>query len=225
MSIIIMTAVWRESRSKGGARLVLLSLADQANDDGWCWPSVGTIADRCNISERAVQQHLRALEEAGELVRESRSGHSSRYRVVLTFGGADSSGVQNLRGAEKRQGGEAGFGGGVKPASPRTVREPSKNRQDGTRIPDGWEPTTSVVQSMQQECPAVDVVAETRKFRDYWRSATGRNATKRDWDATWRNWIRRANEDRPPRLRPVPAAVPDGIMVTPPATPREKLNW
>ena len=34
-------------------------------------------------------------------------------------------------------------------------------------------------------------------FTDYWNAKTGQDATKRDWDATWRNWIRRAALDIP----------------------------
>lgn len=31
-----------------------------------------------------------------------------------------------------------------------------------------------------------------RKFSDHWAAATGRTATKRDWLAAWRNWMREA---------------------------------
>ncbi|RIJ76588.1 hypothetical protein D1871_10975 [Nakamurella silvestris] len=41
--------------------------------------------------------------------------------------------------------------------------------------------------------------AETDKFRDYWISKSGKDATKADWDATYRNWMRRANEQAPGR--------------------------
>lgn len=40
-------------------------------------------------------------------------------------------------------------------------------------------------------------VCEVRKqadmFRDHWVAKSGKDATKLDWEATWRNWIRRAN--------------------------------
>lgn len=29
------------------------------------------------------------------------------------------------------------------------------------------------------------------RFADYWLASTGKNATKADWFATWRNWCRR----------------------------------
>lgn len=31
---------------------------------------------------------------------------------------------------------------------------------------------------------------EASKFKDYWTAKTGRDATKADWQATWRNWCR-----------------------------------
>ncbi|SEU02810.1 DUF1376 domain-containing protein [Paracoccus homiensis] len=37
---------------------------------------------------------------------------------------------------------------------------------------------------------------EADKFRDYWISASGSNAVKLDWQATWRNWVRKAVTDR-----------------------------
>lgn len=40
------------------------------------------------------------------------------------------------------------------------------------------------------------VVAELEKFRDYWTSQPGEKGRKADWIATWRNWLRRASEDR-----------------------------
>ena len=40
--------------------------------------------------------------------------------------------------------------------------------------------------------PNVDPFEQYKMFKDYWVSASGRNAVKLDWIATWRNWIRRA---------------------------------
>ena len=70
-------------------------------------------------------------------------------------------------------------------------------RKRATRIPDGWMPSQELIQAMQQECPGVDQQFEHRKFVDYWTAKSGKDATKADWDATWRNWIRRAAERAP----------------------------
>lgn len=37
---------------------------------------------------------------------------------------------------------------------------------------------------------------ELEKFRDYWTAKTGQQATKLDWQATWRNWLRNAAPGR-----------------------------
>lgn len=42
-----------------------------------------------------------------------------------------------------------------------------------------------------------EATIEFDKFRDYWTAKSGRNATKLDWAATWRNWMR--NAGRPKR--------------------------
>jgi hypothetical protein len=53
-------------------KLVLLKLADNANDEGVCWPSVPLIAEHTELSERTVQDHLRRLEGLGKIVIERR---------------------------------------------------------------------------------------------------------------------------------------------------------
>jgi hypothetical protein len=50
-----------------------------------------------------------------------------------------------------------------------------------------------------QACPLIDAHLEAVKFCDYWQAASGRNATKHDWQATWRNWIRNAHPSSPYR--------------------------
>ncbi|KQY73963.1 hypothetical protein ASD52_26395 [Ensifer sp. Root142] len=48
-------------------------------------------------------------------------------------------------------------------------------------------------------------MTEFDKFRDYWNAKTGKDATKLDWPATWRNWLRNAAK---PRNRPHQQAPP-----------------
>ena len=40
-------AAWRIKLDNSGLKLVLLALADMANDAGECWPSRGTLAEMC----------------------------------------------------------------------------------------------------------------------------------------------------------------------------------
>lgn len=46
-------------------RLVLLALADFADDEGACWPGVGTLMERTGMSRRGVQEALARLEADG----------------------------------------------------------------------------------------------------------------------------------------------------------------
>ncbi len=81
MSTIVMAACWPLEMPpipKG----VLISLADQANDDGVCWPSIGTIAKRTCYSERAVQEAIAWLQAVGLVFREYRTNSSTSYTVT-----------------------------------------------------------------------------------------------------------------------------------------------
>ena len=71
-------------------------------------------------------------------------------------------------------------------------------------------PKQSTIEAMRQECPNVDLELEHKKFVDYWTAATGSKATKLDWDATWRNWIRNAR----PGTQPRPGAGPTIVSTT-----------
>lgn len=82
MSVRATTAVWFESEAKGAAKLVLLAIADCANDEGIAWPSMATVARKCGLtSERGVREHVKRLEESGELEVIERPGRSSVYRI------------------------------------------------------------------------------------------------------------------------------------------------
>ena len=69
-------------------KLVLIKLADNANDKGECWPSYKHIADQCEISKRSVISHIEALCNSGLLKKEVREGgikgnFSNLYRLNL----------------------------------------------------------------------------------------------------------------------------------------------
>ena len=86
------------------------------------------------------------------------------------------------------------------------AQEPAKARKRATRIPDDYMPSPHVIEDMRAECPKVDLEAEHRKFVDYWRAKAGKDATKLDWDATWRNWIRRAKDSNVSQFPSRPSA-------------------
>jgi uncharacterized protein YdaU (DUF1376 family) len=73
----------------------------------------------------------------------------------------------------------------------------SRGSARGIRIPSNWAPTPIDYAAASNEgLTSEEINREADRFRDYWISATGRTATKLDWSATWRNWIRRAADDK-----------------------------
>jgi hypothetical protein len=87
------------------------------------------------------------------------------------------------------------------PAPAEAGEQPKKPTKRGTRLPDDWMPTPDLIDAMSTENPHVELRWETTKFRDYWHAQPGAKGVKADWDATWRNWIRRAAEHATPQQR------------------------
>jgi DNA-binding transcriptional regulator YhcF (GntR family) len=67
MSIKIMTWIWENSLEEGTNLLMLLAIADHANDDGVCWPSIERLAQRARVKERQAQYIIKNLEANGAI--------------------------------------------------------------------------------------------------------------------------------------------------------------
>jgi len=95
MSVFISAAVWRMQFKDTSLKLVALSLADQANDDGECWPKVTSIADRAEMSPRTVQRHLSTMESSGLIVKVPRFQGERQQSNIYQFN-LEAEGFQNL---------------------------------------------------------------------------------------------------------------------------------
>lgn len=80
MSANLITRAWGAKGLTTVEKLVLLRLADEANGDGECWPSVAMIAGACGVSERSVPRALSSLEKGGHLT-VKRLGNRNLYGV------------------------------------------------------------------------------------------------------------------------------------------------
>lgn len=89
MSFKLVAAVFDMKVGNPLRKMVLIKLADQANDDGICWPSYESIARSCEISRRSVVTHIQWLEDNGFLKIERRynaaesKNFSNRYHLTL----------------------------------------------------------------------------------------------------------------------------------------------
>jgi hypothetical protein len=69
------------------------------------------------------------------------------------------------------------------------------DRQRGSRLPPDWQPSMAdVAFAIDRRMSRGRLENEIEKFRNYWTAKGGAGATKRDWSATWRNWIITARE-------------------------------
>lgn len=68
------------------------------------------------------------------------------------------------------------------------TKKDRKPDRKGCRLPSDFKPDQDW--SKSTGLPREILVEEFQKFQDYWNGKTGKDATKLDWQATWRNWIR-----------------------------------
>lgn len=89
MSVRAMTWAW-EQAIPPATKLVLMALADHADNEGVCWPGVRSVAEKTRLSKEAVRYHLRILRRRGLVVSEERvredGGHTSNtYRLPVNI--------------------------------------------------------------------------------------------------------------------------------------------
>lgn len=73
-------------------------------------------------------------------------------------------------------------------------KEKKKDMARGTRLASDWVIPEEWREFAKQEkgWSDHDVSAEANEFRDYWIAQSGAKGVKADWQATWRNWVRRS---------------------------------
>ncbi|HGM4725039.1 TPA: helix-turn-helix domain-containing protein [Serratia marcescens] len=166
-------------------KLVLLKLADNASDQGECWPSVPYIAEQCEISERSVQNHIQQLVKDG-LVRiekrlaENGLNRSNVYHIILSVSGANPAPY----GAAPAPGGESPAPGGGAAPAPRIshsfepVNEPIVGGSAGADHPEqpqadrmDYQKILETYHAKLPEMPSVQILTDARKrtLRSFWK--------------------------------------------------------
>lgn len=97
----MLTRVFDTSPSEGLTRLVLIALADYADDDGNCWPAVESIAKKARCAESTVHRSLKKLVETGEIEINRGAGRNGvhKYRLVAAAGEQLKLGVSTSEGS------------------------------------------------------------------------------------------------------------------------------
>ena len=69
-------------------KLILLAIADHADDTGFAWPGINGVAEKCGLSRRTIQRHMNYLTDKGLITVEPRtrpdgSATSNSYQVNI----------------------------------------------------------------------------------------------------------------------------------------------
>ena len=136
MSIRIMAKVWDIDLGNPIRKLIMLKLADNANDHGVCWPSVEGIARHCDCSERSVKSHISELKNMGLLEIKRQFNQSNYYTITLGAGDAPLKQGQEMprrwAGDAPEQGQEIPKQGQEMPTNHKEPSiKPSKNHHNG----------------------------------------------------------------------------------------------
>jgi len=186
MSIQVMNAVWRYSKSTGRTKLTLLAIADHQGEQG-AWPSLGTLAKMVGASERSVMRDIEQLEKLGELsVKKYGSPTNSRNKTNLYFvtlhdvtdSHQPNNDVTNEAHDVTNQADDVTL-----PVIQNLNRNLNKSLK-GER----YQPTEDFIKELEEKFPGTDVIQCHEAFMD-WVDAKG--ASYKNWDAAFRNWVRK----------------------------------
>ena len=89
MSLKQLTLAWQAQGVTHTCKLVLLALADNANEDGDCWPSLSNIAKKCCLSRQGVLDQISILRDRELVAIDKKQGKSNRYKLSLPVNRVD----------------------------------------------------------------------------------------------------------------------------------------
>jgi hypothetical protein len=153
---------------------------------------------KARIAQRQRQARYRAKlagQRGGDV-----TGDVTGDAVTSTVTTQDRTGQDSLRSSRPTQGdipAEVVNPPSQKPELRKSGTSPGGPEKRATRLPEGWYPPRDVADTMKQRFPHVDLRTEHELFCNYWHAKSGQQATKRDWVATWRNWIIKAAQQTP----------------------------
>jgi helix-turn-helix protein len=134
VSVQALSWVLTHSKARLASRLVLLAIADNADDSGHnAWPSVPTIARKALVTARQVQRALAVLVGLQELLIIPGGGPGGAHMYQVLMGGDKLSpgGVTNLGGGGDKSGGVIRKN---RPEPSKTITPPTPLRKGGADL-------------------------------------------------------------------------------------------
>ena len=129
--------------------------------------------------------------------------HGVAYKTYVTGSVQNVGGIRNKKRKEREEYADAPL-----VLDPVSHNEPTRNDVTGNDVtpkPENKKGSritfTELTDELREQANKVrpdlspdQIAFEFDCFLDYWRAKAGAGAVKRDWPATWRNWIRRSNQ-------------------------------
>lgn len=172
----------------------------------YCRATAAGLFERVDAKTGNVHDYLDHQDSAEQVQNRSRAGRKGAHSRWSEARDADRNADRNAdTNAEERRG-EESKEKTLAPASTKTkvgqVSRTAPRKARGARIPEDFALTPDMREwAHRSGMSHLDIDGITDNFRDYWTAETGAKATKLDWIATWRTWVRREAERRKPRTR------------------------
>lgn len=216
MAVMLMAQAFNVNVGSAGKKLVLLKLADNANDNGECWPSYQHIADQCEISKRSAMNYINELIADGLVQKKLRKGPkgNSTNVYIVTLGGeraAPPSEIPAPHGEPAAPDSESAAPGGSEPAAPgishssESVSESVTCSSEETDSPEEkllplickdkseYHVDPEFVAEMELSHPKVNVSAELVAMRAWLLSNPDRRKTRSGMKRFINSWLSRAS--------------------------------
>lgn len=199
-----MTQVWEREDLDPYERLVMLSLADHANDDGVCYPSIARLCKRTGMKERGVQTVIKRLVSKGFISIEMQAGKKGANLYTVRSTPAPDAPPHDMPPASHVDAPPHPMRSTPAPDAPEpsiTTNEPSDPpvgppddaKPVKARLPDDWTPDDDCLayaHSLQLHDSEIREIADD--FHAYWtdRTDSGGRKSQRGWRQAWRNRCR-----------------------------------
>ncbi len=192
-------------------RFVMMVLANRADPEGVCWPSVRYIMARTGLGERTVREACKAIAEL-ELMsvepQQRTDGGKATNKYILCISTPPPAPGAPTPPAVAAGGQVHGVQGVGAPPAPHKTKEETplpdgKGRARTAKkfpIPDGYTPSAEVMKWTEEHGLLASYVGQQLEaFRD---DALANRRLHADWDSALRNWLR--NQPRFDRTAPRP---------------------
>lgn len=188
MSVKASSWAW-EQDLKQGPKLVLLALADHADNSGICWPGHESVAEKTGCTTRSVIEHIKILSEADLLTVEERrreGGQRASNRYILHINGKPQ-GENSSHSDNDAQGENSSHGQGEDSAQNSANSSPCSNKEVESSVESSARQTDNAGEENQTKTPnpehlgfgqIIDILSPVMGAQTFTRDYTRKTVTE-----------------------------------------------